>query len=33
MKLSIRAKAIGALIMTGILGGVAPLLMKIALKE
>lgn len=33
MKLSIRTKAIGALIATGILGGIAPLFMKIALKE
>lgn len=33
MNLSIRTKAIMALILTGILGGIAPLLMKNALKE
>ena len=33
MRLSIRNKAIGALLLTGVLGGVSPLLMKIALKE
>lgn len=33
MNLSTRTRAIGALIITGILGGFAPLLMKIALKE
>jgi drug/metabolite transporter (DMT)-like permease len=33
MNLSTRTKAIYALVLTGILGGIAPLLMKIALKE
>lgn len=33
MNLSIRTKAICALVLTGILGGIAPLLMKIALRE
>lgn len=33
MKVSTRMKAIGALIVVGILGGIAPLLMKVALKE
>lgn len=33
MKVSTRMKAIGALIVVGILGGIAPLLMKVALRE
>lgn len=33
MQLSTKTKAIGALILTGILGGIAPLLMKVALVE
>ncbi|MFZ2025967.1 MAG: DMT family transporter [Microgenomates group bacterium] len=33
MKVSTRMKAIGALIIVGILGGIAPLLMKVALRE
>lgn len=33
MKVSTRTKAIGALVITGVLGGIAPLFMKVALKE
>lgn len=33
MQLSTRTKAIGALVLTGILGGIAPLFMKVALAE
>lgn len=33
MQLSTRTKAIGALVLTGILGGIAPLFMKVALVE